>query len=565
MTKSKKLPLWFLNGEPQWMLPQALAKLSLAEKMMIQRLSPVVPMQHIKNGVFGLCGHVCAFEQDIESVACILPRLPDDSVLIKVVKEIQSEIGSSAGNSRMFTVNRLNVIAALEWLKKYNNEYADITIDKTRLDWINGDEADLVVTKCDAKMKTQEDDMLDLNIDCGPNRFELLQQIQQSEQMANHGVYSENGIGNISTHDTEIQNRLENAIDSSPGKKNAVIHWPAIESKPVSEYEGKRIFALSFPWLFPGGIGDIQDFGNGSMKEWGEMLLRYRDGRFQEDKMFCFYALNYIVRNRNASQANWFILNFNKGGPETIEDLQDAIADGDNSFLNRMSYMNEKIIGSTAYWHSKRRELNNWINHHVQQGNGAPMFFITLSCAEHYWPDIFRLIRQRLEIAGKDTSACYPGSNESSKLLNDYALVVQEYFQLRVKEWLDTVGKLVFGIKHYWVRYEFAPGRGQIHAHLLAISNDNSIYELCHNDLKKKNGNELRAKRLHEWSKEKFGLMATFPTISEALGPPTSTNHPSLLRFSDPESDKSGIDLIHRCQTHRCSGFCMRTSTDKSQ
>ena len=42
--------------------------------------------------------------------------------------------------------------------------------------------------------------------------------------------------------------------------------------------------------------------------------------------------------------------------------------------------------------------------------------------------------------------------------VNDFANVIQEYFQERVVSWLDTVGKAIFDIKHYWIRYEFAPG-----------------------------------------------------------------------------------------------------------
>jgi hypothetical protein len=84
--------------------------------------------------------------------------------------------------------------------------------------------------------------------------------------------------------------------------------------------------------------------------------------------------------------------------------------------------------------------------------------------------------------------------------------VIQEYFQLRTEAWLETVGKDVFGIKHYWVRYEFAPGRGQIHAHLLAIPEDQSIYELCYNDTKEPNGKAKRAGRISACAAAKFGL-----------------------------------------------------------
>jgi hypothetical protein len=38
----------------------------------------------------------------------------------------------------------------------------------------------------------------------------------------------------------------------------------------------------------------------------------------------------------------------------------------------------------------------------ITSGSGAPSFFVTLSRAEHHWPDIIRLVKQRMTIAGQD-------------------------------------------------------------------------------------------------------------------------------------------------------------------
>eukprot|EP00984_Skeletonema_dohrnii_P028593 scaffold18649_cov118-Skeletonema_dohrnii-CCMP3373.AAC.1 len=55
-----------------------------------------------------------------------------------------------------------------------------------------------------------------------------------------------------------------------------------------------------------------------------------------------------------------------------------------------------------------------------------------------------------------------------------YNLFVNDFFMKRAKVFLDTVVKAALGIKHYWARVEFAPGRGQIHLHLLAIGKNKS-------------------------------------------------------------------------------------------
>ena len=50
--KNKELPVWFDKGTCQFHVPDELKILSDAEKMLIQRLSPFVPLHHIKNVVF---------------------------------------------------------------------------------------------------------------------------------------------------------------------------------------------------------------------------------------------------------------------------------------------------------------------------------------------------------------------------------------------------------------------------------------------------------------------------------------------------------------------------------
>ena len=102
--------------------------------MLIQRVSPFIPLHHLKCGIFGLCGHVCAFEQDIDGIAHVLPLFPSDVRLVKVVQVLKAEIGSDAAIKKAFRVRRQYVLDALVWLRKYNAEYTPVTIDESRLD-----------------------------------------------------------------------------------------------------------------------------------------------------------------------------------------------------------------------------------------------------------------------------------------------------------------------------------------------------------------------------------------------------------------------------------------------
>lgn len=168
------------------------------------------------------------------------------------------------------------------------------------------------------------------------------------------------------------------------------MNWPTREIKPISEFSNTKIFCLAFPWLFPGGIGDIKEsrLYELEISDWAENLLYYQDGRFAKDKLWCFFTLNYIYRRRNFNQSQWFVKDFSGNNTPCLETLHKMIDDGDVSFIEKLMYFGKIIPGTAAYWRHKKAELYSWINHHVEQGRGAPSIFLTLSCAEYLWPDI---------------------------------------------------------------------------------------------------------------------------------------------------------------------------------
>jgi hypothetical protein len=61
-----------------------------------------------------------------------------------------------------------------------------------------------------------------------------------------------------------------------------------------SEYDHLKHFFVDFyPWLFPGGIGDIYDLEQGEVpiQEWGRHLLQYYNGQFLEDSLFRLFCI----------------------------------------------------------------------------------------------------------------------------------------------------------------------------------------------------------------------------------------------------------------------------------
>ena len=318
----------------------------------------------------------------------------------------------------------------------------------------------------------------------------------------------------------------------------------------ISEYDSSvRIFVNAFPHLFPGGIADVREGDrkvNVTSSKWSKHMILHADGRFARDHVFCFFAHNYSLRQRNIEAGSFFINSHIKDPPRSLEELQESIRHGDSSFVNKMVYYVKRIRGSDAYWRYKRAELYNWIHYHIGEGHGAPNGFFTLSCAKYFWPDMIRLLEDRIWIAeGRHRNG--PGAKTDrhgnvidlssdrkarNKAINDYAVVVQEFFIRRTEDYLNTVGRDVLGIKHYWCRFEFAKGRGQIHAHVLVIL-EKDIQNKIQEQVNAANGNrEKEAKLVAEWAKKQFGMTAEH---TEPSSNPDDDRYVHILYFGRGE------------------------------
>jgi hypothetical protein len=142
-------------------------------------------------------------------------------------------------------------------------------------------------------------------------------------------------------------------------------------------------------------------------------------------------------------------------------------------------------------------------------------------------------------------------------IINKFTLVVQEYFQERVTAWLDTVGKNLIGIKHHWLRYEFAPSRGQIHAHMLVICDNKNVMNQCQT---LKHDTKRLAKFLASWLEDTLGMTASI-NPEYAKMDLKKENHPSTVTFGSLKGQNLDKDVAlcqMSFQKHRCSKFCMR-------
>ena len=126
------------NNQIHYEIPNELLHLTEGEKLLLQQISPYVPLQHLQKGSYGCKGHVCSFPQDISTVCNELPRLPSDTSVVNIIREFRDK--DNISHQHAFRIRKHKVLCALKWLKQHNIVYKDITIKEENLNWMSASE-----------------------------------------------------------------------------------------------------------------------------------------------------------------------------------------------------------------------------------------------------------------------------------------------------------------------------------------------------------------------------------------------------------------------------------------
>ena len=106
---------------------------------------------------------------------------------------------------------------------------------------------------------------------------------------------------------------------------------------------------------------------------------------------------------------------------------------------------------------------------------GIPTWFMTLSCADLRWPELFQIIARTQGLNLTDEQLEALSYNERCSMLNLNPVIVAKHFQFRVEtfftEILLTKANPIGKIVHYALRVEFQM-RGSPHLHALIWTSD---------------------------------------------------------------------------------------------
>lgn len=247
---------------------------------------------------------------------------------------------------------------------------------------------------------------------------------------------------------------------------------PGENKHPVSFMTDKQCEELAFPVLFPKGRYGYtaeREIMLSPVKYFNARLLHY-SGRFATNPEYLFFA-QFIIEQKKVSDSINIALKKVHGHSVTAAQLRSNPQGLQNLICQDQAYLFlRQIPGTPPYWQKFMYEVVAMVKQ-----LGIPTWFMTLSCADLRWPELFQIIAkmQRKKMTIEELDAL--SYNERCQMLNTNPVIVAKHFQYRVETFFkevllskaNPIGKIVY----YALRIEFQM-RGSPHLHALIWTSD---------------------------------------------------------------------------------------------
>ena len=247
---------------------------------------------------------------------------------------------------------------------------------------------------------------------------------------------------------------------------------PGENRHPVSIMTDKKCEELAFPVLFPKGqFGYTEDrmIKLSPVKYFNARLLHY-SGRFATNPEYLFFA-QFIMEQKKVSDSINIALKKIHGQPVTASQIKSDVNKLKGLICQDQAYLFlRQIPGTPPYWQKFMYEVVAMVKQ-----LGIPTWFMTLSCADLRWSELFQIIAktQGKNITEEQIEAL--SYNEQCSMLNLNPVVVAKHFQHRVETFFtelllshkNPIGKIIY----YALRIEFQM-RGSPHLHALIWASD---------------------------------------------------------------------------------------------
>ena len=476
-----------------------LEQILIAQRIVFQKIIILTKGQQKK-----ILGAVCNVPVSCEETCTSLPRAPANSgiILVKLKRKLQFK-----GHVYFEAVCPRVLLQALDWLKANNFLYENISVNLDS----SYSEFNFMRNINDIRIENQP-----CNDDNGDyyeqNNNHVANDVYNDEHYVDNydnyndddwqGNYYNNGDYCEENNDIydEDESDKEDPLDDfrTPScetcLQSIIPDYPCIVNEETNKNDisvGNEIYNIApgegrhplcimsdryceefaFPVLFPKGrfgYKDEKEIKLTPVKYFNARLLHY-SGRFAMNAEYLFFA-QFVTEQKKVSDSINVALKKMCGKRLTASEFRSNEECVKKLIFKDQAYLFLRAIpGSPPYWQKFMFEVIAMV-HQL----GIPTWFMTLSCADLRWPELFHILARIKGENLSDDDIENLSYNEKCSFLN-LNPVVAKHFQYRVemffKEILLSKVKPIGNILYYALKVEFQM-RGSPHLHALIWTSD---------------------------------------------------------------------------------------------
>ena len=407
---NKSNPLSKENMSPG-LIPNELKCLNNTEIHMISQVHPYMKLAKLPvGGQFAQKGQCINIPVQSQEICKLLPRLPVHAPYVSV---------ESAATTIQHIVNVAQIQKALKWLQINNHLYTDA-----------------VLTDLSAETYQQSESML-------PEK--------QSEQ----AVIEEETLQQLSVipNDYTVPATKKKKIDNMPK-----IKLPFLSGAPLDIFRHQYAEELAFPQLFPKGINGFKPHSGAlTPKQYFTCRILNADNRWSTNPQYLFWALNVFEQHQLQSCIS-IAVRIGKKSNNQLQ-AQHVLQNDYKHHVSEDFRFMKQMKGTAAYWRNQLYDLLSKI-----QTLGPPTFFLSLSCNDSNWIEMYKFIDNSLS----DEDIQLLSSTRKTQLLRNNPVKCAIYF---TKRWQIFLNKFIKGpqqplgfVTDHFARIEFQ-NRGSPHVH----------------------------------------------------------------------------------------------------
>ncbi len=395
--RRRKLPKKSMaNGLWLGQVPTELSDLTFAEQLLIARVRINRFAVKVESGMQKTKCNIIAFQNPVPQIYDTLPPPTSDIEETFAVMFIRSKPPTEKDFDEipLYHVRQKKVQEALEWLKLNHIDYENMFISHENLSQypVNGAPVPVIILKPE-----------DIHTNKHPESTSVND--TEKEEGVSEGSYVA-VVHGLTEDGAPIKTWSELAGDAlshlQTGEKLLVLGHT---DTPESLFKNPTLYSSAFPWLFPYGLGSI-DNNNRTTKISAKLhkghLLMYHDKRFQMDRLFSIFAFNH-EQMKDSTTAGFIMTK-----QSSFQDICDRISNLDHEvlqditeryqrkekvkpqtaqekncfqLLNDLDKVAEKVEGSMTSKRHMRNELWSLVSY-----KGAPSWFITFAPADNFHP-----------------------------------------------------------------------------------------------------------------------------------------------------------------------------------